>query len=216
MLASELMTGLRKALHDPDGVRWNDEDLLDLITRAQRHLVMLRPDASSVVERVTLETGSTRQDVPDQGRFIGLVRNVNGDGTPGMAITPVDRNSLDEANLAWHGEPPSSVVDNYAFEEEVPTVFWVSPAPAAGVRVELEYSRRPPKLESVEQELIVPDIFSDPLEDYVLYRCWARSNSSPSSWQKGMDALRQMYVSLGEEAKARLLISPNSGKVNNG
>ncbi|WP_319759563.1 DUF6682 family protein [Maridesulfovibrio sp.] len=216
MKASEHITGLRKVLHDPDGVRWSDEDLLDLLTKAQRHLVMLRPDASSVVERVELAPGSTRQDVPDQGRFIGLVRNVKADGTPGLAITPVDRESLDESNLAWHGEPPSSVVDNYAFEEEVPTVFWVSPAPAAGVRVELEYSRRPPKLESIEQKLIVPDIFSDPLEDYVLYRCWARNNSSPNSWRKGMDCLRQMYVSIGEEAKARLLISPNSGKVNNG
>jgi len=215
MIASEIITDLRKALHDPDGVRWADKTLLGLITKAQRHLVMLRPDASSVVERVELTSGSTRQDVPDQGRFIGLVRNINADGSPGMAITPVDRVSLDEINLAWHGEPPSEVIDNYAFEEKVPTVFWVSPAPAAGVRVELEFSRRPPKLESLEQKLIVPDIFADPLEDYVLYRCWARSNSSSSSWQKGMECLRQMYVAIGEEAKARLLISPNS-EVKNG
>lgn len=216
MIASEVIEDIRDSLHDPDGVRWSDDKLLSRLTRAQRYLVMLRPDANSVVERVTLDVCSTKQEVPDQGRFIGLVRNIKADGTPGVAITAVDRASLDDSNLLWHSEPPSDVLDNYAFAEEVPTVYWVTPPPAADVRVELEYSRRPAKIISLEQKLEVSDIFFGPLVDYVLYLCWARNNSSPTNWQKGTDCLRQMYVSLGEEAKARLLIGPNKGKVADG
>ncbi|WP_432736474.1 DUF6682 family protein [Maridesulfovibrio sp. FT414] len=216
MFAFELIADIRRTLHDPEGLRWSDGDLLDHLTMAQRQVVMLRPDSNSVIERVELAAGSTRQDVPDQGRFIGLVRNVRPDGTPGQAITSVSRAALDGANLQWHSEPPSDVLDNYAFEEEVPSVYWVSPPPAEGVRVELEYSRRPGPVTDLEQELALPDIFAGPLADYVLYRCWAQNSSSAANWQKGTDCLRQMYVSLGEEAKARLLISPNSGKVNNG
>ncbi|MBI9110321.1 DUF6682 family protein [Maridesulfovibrio ferrireducens] len=216
MIAGEAVSDIRIALHDPDGVRFSDDVLLLHLTRAQRQVVMIRPDANSYVECVKLTAQSTKQEVPDQGRFIGLVRNVKADGSPGTAITSVERSSLDDSNLLWHMEPPSEVIDNYAFEEKVPTVYWVTPPPAEEVRVELEYSRRPGALIHVEQEMALSDIFLGPIVNYVLYLCLAVNSTSATNWQKGMDNLRQMYVSLGEEAKARLFMSPNVNKQGGG
>ncbi|WP_031484420.1 phage adaptor protein [Maridesulfovibrio frigidus] len=216
MIAGEAVRDIRIALHDPDCVRFSDDVLLLHLTRAQRQVVMIRPDSNSCVERVKLEANSTKQEVPDQGRFIGLVRNVKADGSPGTAITSVDRSSLDDSNLLWHMDPPSEIIDNYAFEEKVPTVYWVTPPPAENVRVELEYSRRPGPLTHGEQDMELSDIFLGPIVNYVLYLCLAVNSTSPTNWQKGMDNLRQMYVSLGEEAKARLLMSPNASKQGGG
>ncbi len=216
MIAGEAIEDIRKALNDPDGVRFSDDDLLLALTRAQRQVVMIRPDANSYVEYVKLTPHSTKQEVPDQGRFIGLVRNFKADGSPSTAITAVDRASLDDSNLLWHMDPSSEIIDNYAFDEKVPSVYWVTPPPAENVRVELEYSRRPGPLTHVKQEMALSDIFLGPIVNYVLYLCLAVNSSSATNWQKGMDNLRQMYVSLGEEAKARLLMSPNSNRQGKG
>lgn len=215
MLARELVEKVAKDLNDfeegREHVRWALDDLLGYLADAMRAVVLLRPDANSVTVPVPLTTGSTKQSIPSDGaRFLGIVRNMGDDGqTPGLPVTPVSREDLDAANQSWHEDVFSAVIDHFVFDDAVPTVFYVTPPPAESVYVDLSYARTPLKPASAEAPLELADIWAEPLREYMMYRAYSRNDSSPEDMTKAQGHLSRYYLVLGEEAKAKLVFSPN-------
>lgn len=215
MKALELVERVARDLNDYEEgrrhVRWSAAELLGYLTDAMRAVVLLRPDAYSVTVPVQLSTGSTKQSIPADGaRFLGIVRNMGADGlTPGLPVTPVKREDLDAANQDWHVEGFSAVVDHFVYDDTVPTIFYVTPPPAAGVYVDLSYAKIPQAIESAESDLPLNAIWAEPLREYMMYRAYTRNDSSSEDLSKGERHLSRYYLVLGEEAKAKLVFSPN-------
>jgi hypothetical protein len=218
MLAKELLSKLGTALNDAGHVRWSVATLLEYITDAQRYTVLLRPDAYSKVEAVQLAANSTRQTIPAGAvRFLGVVRNMGLDGqTPGLPVTLTQRDALDEANSGWHTEGGSLVIDHYVFNEDTPAVYYVTPPPAAGVHVELEYAASPATLASEDDLLALDDTWSEPLREYVLYLCYTNNATDSQERSRAEWHLQKYYLALGEEKKAKIIYSPNAEVRGNG
>jgi len=215
MKALELVRKVARDLNDfepgHEHVRWAEADLLEYLTDAIRVVVLLRADANSVTVPVLLSIGSTRQTVPADGaRFLGIVRNMGGDGqTPGLPVTAIAREDLDAANQDWHMDGFSGVIDHFVFDDTVPTVFYVSPPPAAGVYVDLSYARIPADIENTAAELPLNATWAEPLREYMMYRAYTRNDSSTEDLSKGERHLSRFFTVLGEESKAKLVFSPN-------
>lgn len=215
MQALELVRKVARDLNDyeegREHVRWKEDELLEYLTDAMRAVVLLRPDAYSVTVPVLLATGSTKQSIPADGaRFLSIVRNMGSDGqTPGLPVTPVARDDLDAANQDWHAEGFSSVVDHFVYDDTVPTVFYVTPPPQAGVYVDVSYARIPTNISDTSAELPVNAIWAEPLREYIMYRAYTKNDASAEDMAKGERHLSRYYLVLGEEAKAKLVFSPN-------
>lgn len=205
----KLLDRLRNDLHDPNGVRYTLPMLLQFISDAQRAIVLCRPDANAIIESVHLAEGSTRQSLPEGGvRFLGVLRNMGADGkTPGRAVRVSSLESLNLVSSNWHKAAPSSEIYDYAPDEVTPTVFYVSPAPGAGVWAEIKYSAEPAEV-SAEGRLSVLPVFSEPVREYALYRAYARNDASVDFQGRAALHLQRFFSLLGQETQARLMTSP--------
>lgn len=214
MKASDILHPVMRSLHESltNPVRWSLEDLYGYLTDAMYQIVLVRPDAHSLVKSLLLQAYSTKQALPDGGtQLLGITRNMGSDGqTPGVAITLVERPDLDAANLYWHTETGTTLIDHYAYNEKVPRVFWVSPVPAARVYIEIEYARIPAEITSMDDDLDLNSIWKGPLMNFVKHRCYGVNNSSQADLFKSKEFLSRFYVDLGEDAKARLIFNPNA------
>jgi len=210
MIASDILDRCSAVLGDPSRVRWTASDLLSYLTDAMRQTVLIRPDANAVVATVQLTAANTRQAIPsDAVRFLSLVRNMGAGGlVPGSPITPTTREAMDAASAAWHVDTASSVIDHYLYNQDTPSVFYVYPKPATGTYVEMEYARDVGELTSVGDTLPLAGIWAEPLREYVMYRAYSRNVSSVSDKQTAANHLRQFYLALGEESRAKALFNP--------
>jgi hypothetical protein len=215
MLASELVVDVARDLGDYESghehARWPVEDLLGYLADAMSVVVLLRPDAAAVTVPVLLTAGFTQQHIPADGaRFLGVVRNMGGDGrTPGLPVSAISREDLDAANQNWHGDPTAVSIDHFVFDDAVPTVYYVSPPPAGDVWVDLSYAKLPGRPATQDAGLPLPDIWREPLREYMMYRAYTRNESSMDDISKGERHLTRFFTVLGEESKAKIVFSPN-------
>lgn len=211
MKAGQLIKRVSASLHDVGFVRWSEQDMFDYLTASQRILVLLRPDAKAVTESVKLTVNSTRQAIPAGGfKLLDIVRNMGADGnTPGYPVTLTTRDALDDSNINWHGDDPADEVDHYTYDDANPTVFYVTPPPSYSVNVEMVYSKAPSEVESMDDDIEVDESFVETLREYMLYLAFDKDHSDPADRQKASTHLGQFYLSLGEEAKAKIAFSPN-------
>lgn len=211
MIAGDIINRVRKDLHDEDAVRWKDSDMYDYLTAACREVVNLRPDTRAVTESVKLVDNSTRQSIPDGGfRLLDIVRNMGSDGnTPGYPVKVTGRDDLDDSNASWHMDDPADEIDNFSFDEANPTVFYVTPPPAESVFVEMVYSKAPAKIESMDAIIEVDEAFEETIRKYMMYLAFSMDHADSNGMNKASSYLSQFYLSLGEEAKAKIAFTPN-------
>ena len=210
LLASDILDTVSGELHDQNRIRWTLARLFDFLTDAMRQTVLIRPDAYSAVEVMHLTPGNTRQSIPaDAVRFLSLVRNMGSDGlTPGQPIPVTAREALDASMVTWHQAASGDSIDNYAFNPDTPTIFWVTPPPGANVHVEIEVAKKPATVTSLTNVLPLSEVWAEPLREYTLYRCYSINAASPVDGARATRHLAQFYTALGEEAKAKALRSP--------
>jgi len=177
MKVSDVLSRVRSILNDADatGYRWTDQELIDAINDAQGIIAVYRPDCFPVNEVVTLVAGS-KQSIPSAGyRLLDVIRNIGSDGTtPGRAIRPTDRDTLDAYDPYWHTNTKKSEVKNSVYDERNPTTFWVNPPVNSGVKVELLYSKRPTTLTATNNDLAIADAYFEGIVLFVLFRAYAK------------------------------------------
>ncbi|SVD59796.1 uncharacterized protein METZ01_LOCUS412650, partial [marine metagenome] len=78
--AAEIISRVQDTLQDTTSIRWPKTELLRYMNDAQREIVNLRPDSSSVSANIALVVG-TAQTLPAAGlRLIKVVRNMSAAG----------------------------------------------------------------------------------------------------------------------------------------
>lgn len=186
------------------GTRWLDPELLKWVNDAQREIVLLKPNAYSAVESVTLEAG-TRQNLPAAGLLLlAIVRN-----TTGHAVRRVDRNIMDSENSAWHTDTQSANVEHYVFDEDAPDTFWVYPPNNGAGSVEIIYSKSPADLADLSDPITLNDIYSNVILDYILYRAYSKDTDYAGNATRASNHYNAFNNSLGVKVKAEATSSPN-------
>jgi hypothetical protein len=161
-------------LQDTGAVRWPETELLGWLNDAQREICTYKPDAYVVNESVVTTVGS-KQTLPAGGlTLIDVIRNFNG-STAGNAIRQIDMRILDDQIPGWHSATPANVALYYAFDPRNQKNFYLYPPSDgnANTKVELVYAKAPADI-VIGSTILVDDIYSNAIMDYVLYRAYSK------------------------------------------
>ena len=154
---------VRAITNDPDGVRWDDDELLDWLNDAQRAIVFYLPEAYSQVRDIPIPGGNTNYLVPEDAiRLLSVVCNVfapDGEGEEDQlydALDLADRQMLATAQPKWSQsasrarehidniyntqvEPDTSkyIINytQYLYDERTPKQFWLIADPTSPIKI---------------------------------------------------------------------------------
>lgn len=178
-------------LIDISGVRWTRAELLKWLNDGLRQIVLMQPNATNTPGAVQLTAG-TRQLLPTGGwMLLGIYRNMGITGTtPGRAVRIISRELLDGFNPSWHTAAASAVTQNYIYDLQDQTAYYVYPPSTGTNYLEINYSLQPTDLTSESQVIPMFDVFQAPLLDYVMFRACTKD----AEYAPGV-TLGQMYLS---------------------
>jgi hypothetical protein len=169
-------------LESGTGIRWTETELLGYLNDGQREIVKLKPDANAVHAAVQMVAG-TKQSLPSAAiSLIELARNLGTDGTtPGAAIRPISRQTLDMVLPNWHAAAVNTKVEYYCFDERDPKVFWVFPPQPASGQGYVEQVRADNPADCVLADpLALGDEYANDLYHFILHRAFAKETEEGS------------------------------------
>lgn len=205
-----------ETLQDNTSIRWPVSELVRYLNDAQREVILYRPDAAVTNASVPLVTGS-RQNLPVGGtKLVEVVRNSAGTK---RAVRMVNREILDAQLPGWYAQPGVTEILHYMYDPREPRVFYVyPPAAAMGAAVDLSYASLPADIAepsdgalytSVTGNLGVPDIYGNAVQDYVLYRAYAKDSEYAGNAARAQAHYGAFVNALGVEVKATVAVAPN-------
>jgi hypothetical protein len=198
-------------LQDVTKVRWPELELISWLNDGQREVVLIRPQASVSNTTVALDSGKTKQTIPNDGvMLIDVVRNMGSAGqTPGNAIRICSREVLDAQYPDWHSKTNElGYVQHYMYDPRDPKSFWVYPLAPTPWHVQLVYSASPATVVA-GGSIAVDDIYSNALVDYMLYRAYSKDAEYAGNAQRAMGHYSAFQNSLGVKTKSELEQNPN-------
>lgn len=212
MLASDIIDRARIVLQDADATRWPDAELFKWINDGQRLIVLVRPDSSSTNSTVTLVAGS-RQTLPGDGiRLLDVVRNIKSDNSAGRSVRMVDRERLDSQDFNWHSATATGSVINFIYDNRDPLRYYVYPQATAGMKLEILYTKNPTDVATGASTLALPDIYFEPLLNYVLYRAYGKDAEHGMNQTMSRDYLSLFMSMLGVKTTKDFAFSPEVNK----
>lgn len=199
--ANDIIDRARKQLIDTGELkRWSDEELLQWLSDGQRTIALAVPSAARKRQVIQLQQGTLQELPADAHLLLSVIRNMGMDGqTPGRAIRLVKREIMDAQNPDWHSAPKQPIVQNYVFDTQEKTSFWVYPPNDGRGYVQVNYAYVPAELTSLEDELAVNDIWSTALVDYLLFR----ANQKDSDFAAGKEIAEGYLRSFALAVSAR-------------
>lgn len=224
----EIMHRAGVLLSDDEYVRWTLPELCDWLNEAQRAIVLAKPSACARTIVINLAEG-TKQAVPQAGdpvplMLLNIVRNVASVGPPikgGRIVTPVEQAVLDAQEPYWHDPrrtPYRAEARHFVYDEAVPLEFYVYPGNNGQGKVEAAIAVLPAELvasddendiASYEQQLDLPEPYSVPLLDYVLYRAQSKDDTASNAGRAAAH-YQQFATALGIKVQVEGATSPNS------
>lgn len=195
-------------LNDVSNVRWLRTELLEWLNQGQAMIVLMQPSANPTFALQQMAPG-TRQQLPADGwSLLNIYRNILPDGvTPGRAIRVVSRTLLDAQNPMWHSAPAAAQVQNYVYDMQEPTAFYVYPPSDGTGSLEYNYAAIPAVLATEAGAIDINDVYVSPLLDYILYR----ANSKDAEYAAGI----QLAAGYWQSFKETLGFKDKSDAVNN-
>lgn len=241
-LVREFILLVQETLQDKSPVftRWPEAGLVRWINLGTLALAKYLPAVSSRTSVVRLADG-TKQDFSrvlgthiiggvqtDGLALLRLVRNMGANGaTVGRAIRgPVDRYSKDALEPDWHNETGTAVLE-FVFDKSLPTVCWVSPAPAPATQVwvELEWMAVPTRLTAGaeagptyryvtggagESDVVpVPDQYIEELHHYVVAMALFKGSKDTQNIPKAQQFAGMFVQALNAQAEVQTGVNPN-------
>lgn len=212
--SDEIVSRASSLLFDLTQVRWPTAELLLWIADAQQLIAQQVPDSVSVTTSITLVPG-TKQRLPSSpiayNRLISLVRNLGAGGAePGAGITLTTREALDAVRPNWHADVGSTEIQHYVYDPEADRLtFWVYPGLPESTRVEAVLARACPTTIALGQDLIVSDMWSNTVLDWVMFRALSKQSDFGSAGPRAESHARAFAAAVGMEYSTRGLTNPN-------
>lgn len=174
--ANDYVVDAAELYSDIDGDRIDSDVWIRYLNASIRALVLVRPDAGAVTEPIQLVAG-IKQTIPSNAlRLLDISRNMGVDGvTAGQIVTPTSRKHLDFANILWPAGSGDTYIENYSYDRNTPSIFYVTPPVHAttAVYVEMSTSQLPTTITATGDTVGVNDIFFEPLVQYMLYKAYS-------------------------------------------
>lgn len=139
MTPGEIITEVRALIQDTRAPqRYSDAFLLGFVNQTLKRMVMLRPDLFALIGDISTTANTVLQSLPaDSMRLIEVFQVKDG-----SAVTEVSRDMLDQMAPTWVSDPAGTPV-NFMRHVRNPNVYFLYPAPTAGVILTAEYAKVP-------------------------------------------------------------------------
>ena len=215
--AQAIIRRVVETLQDTTSIRWPVAELVRYLNDGQREIIVHRPDAMVTNASLALIAG-TKQSLPANGaKLIDVVRNSAGNK---RAIRMCAREILDAQSPGWHNLSGVTEIVHFMFDPRDPKVFYVyPPAAVSGAAVDLVYSALPTDIAepaagtdfaAVSGNISVPDIYSNALQDYVLYRAYTKDSQYAGNEARAQARYAAFANALGIEIKATVAVAPSA------
>lgn len=190
--------------------RWTDAELLNWLSDGQRTIVAMAPSAAAANVSCPLVAG-TKQSIPADGHILlSILRNnVSGGGTPGKVVRIVSREIMDNYNSDWHSGTPYKVVQNYIFDPQDPTHYYVYPPNDGTGYVDMVYAKVPAELTALTDTLTVQDVYQTALFDYVMFRAHQKDSDFAAGQAVAQGYLQAFLTGIGQGETGQLSNNPN-------
>lgn len=213
--AQSIIRRIVETIQDNTSIRWPVAELVRYLNDGQREITLHRPDAIRVTGAVPLVAGA-RQTLPvGATKLIEFWNNTNSR----RAVRITMREILDAQSPGWQGLPGVQEILHFMYDPRIPTEFFVYPPAALGASLNGAYSSMPidvvePADGSLYTNVIgnisVPDIYGNPLQDYILYRAYTKDSEYAGNVVRAQSHFAAFANALGIEIKATIAIAPNS------
>lgn len=184
---------------------------LGWLNDAQRSVVLVRPDANSSTENLTLVAG-VKQALPAGGlRLLSVTRNMGADGaTPGKALRMVEREAQDAVNLDWYSAANASPVREIIYDDKKnPLVFWTRPGAIANWKIEATLSKAPTDVTDADAGLItLSDVYAGAMQMWMLFRAYSRATQATSHLQRSQNYYSWFFSMLGVKLRGEAFDAP--------
>ena len=215
ILSNDIISRAQTVLQDTSAARWTAAELLLWLNDGQREICLLKPSVSATNQSVTLVAG-TKQSIPATGlQVLRIIRNLTSAGVGGKVVRVIGRDVLDTSSPMWHTGTQTAVVDHYVFDELDPKTFYVYPPNNGSGFVETVFAVEPAQV-TTGGAISIPDIHSNNLLDYILYRAYAKESDHAGSVELSKQHYQAMASSLGVKIQLDSVTSPNMRKVPQG
>lgn len=192
----EIMESAAILLADEDHIRWTLPELCRWINDAVRATILAKPSAKSESRAISLSEGTLQRvptaPTPTPLLLIDVVCNLTSAAprVAGRMIRPIARAQLDGQAPNWHDTRYvrfAKEVRHVVFDENNPLEFYVYPGNTGDGIVEAVLAVLPAPLEasgdvnaiaSYEGEIGLPEPYSVPVLDYVLYRAQSKDDTA--------------------------------------
>jgi len=184
MLASQIITDVRRELIETSAQFWSDAELLRLINRAELDFT----NKTRILEdsaQLTLVTG--RLEYPLPGNWVSsrmvMHKTVNSDGTYAWhRIIPT--------NLEKMGQTTQNFLNTSTDNQGQPTKYWIwnrslwlnrAPNDEHATSLYLFYKSKPISLTSTSSEINIDDSLSEAINEYVLWKAWKKEGEDDTA-----------------------------------
>lgn len=139
MTPADVIAEVRRLISDTrTPQRYTDTVLLGFVNQALKRMAMGRPDLFLQLGDVSTTPNTTVQTMPADSIRLVEIFSVTG----GNTITEVDREVFDQTYPGWRSEAAGTPV-NFMRHVRNPNVYFLYPAPTAGVILTAEYAKVP-------------------------------------------------------------------------
>lgn len=215
-------------LNDVAHVRWPLKELADWINDSVHAIILAKPSASSESRIISLVPG-TRQAVPQDGNptalsLISIVRNIRDIDAPhlgGRAIRTTSQAMLDVQDPNWHDGKYTRFqreVRQFVFDERAPLQFYVYPGNDGNGAIEAVVATSPKPLIAAGDPTVIaswtgsiglPEPYSVPILDYVLYRAQSKDDLTGNGGRATMH-YQQFATAIGLKIQVEGAHSPRA------
>lgn len=217
-------------LNDEEYVRWPLPELCTWLNEGVKAIILAKPSAYSHSRIIPLQTG-TLQNVPVAGNptpllMVRAVRNLLSTASPregGRIITPTNHETLDAQLPFWHDRRHvqwRKEVRHVIYDEDNPLEFYVYPGNDGTGLIEAILSELPPPLvasgspdvlASYQGDIGLPEPYSVPLLDYVLFRSFSKDDLEGSAG-RALAHYQAFAAAIGLKIQVEGATSPNRRK----
>lgn len=186
--------------------RWPSEtELLDYLCAGQVQVVVLKPDANTKVDWLTLDDTVSRQSLPADGIVpLQVIQNAATGTQTGRAIQLMDRQDLDAMDPLWPTRTGTDV-EGWVYDDRDSKGFLVYPRATGDVYV--VYSAVPDRVQAKTDPISLSDTYENALYHWVLAHAYAK-NAKRGDVAKFNLHMQMFRSALGLKAEAERSVAP--------
>lgn len=192
-------------LRDPGFIRWPLAELCDYYNDAVRAIILIRPDAGAVTERITAIAGAHQHLPPGTVQLLEITGI-----TDGRALSAASRQELNTSYPHWrqmHGSP-----ERYIYSGQTPREYWLFPAPQQEIMLDAVLVRIPDPVLLTDLNGATPvapgDAWVNPLLDWMLYRAFSKDADQGAQLQLAMQHYQAFSDQLNLKTRADGVSTP--------